>query len=127
MTKSTSQPRQLAIQLLGRENTETTRWAACLGGPTAPMVFRRGTDDVLLIDAPGFLREHPHEVAAAAGTHKDPEPVGLQKVEQLQHRLIDQVQVPQSEPGLPGVGHPVPNLRLELGRRAARPGPTERV
>src|SRR5271165_5462849 len=61
---------------------------------------RRGADHVLLEDAPGLLGEDPHEVPAPARAHKYPELVSLQQVEQLQHRLVHQLGVPDFEPGL---------------------------
>ena len=68
--------------------------------PVGVAVLGRAADDVLLVDTPGLLGEHPHEVTPAAGADEDPERVRLQQVEQVQHRPIHQLDVRDPELGL---------------------------
>jgi hypothetical protein len=89
--------------------------------PVGVRVRGGGADHVLLADAPGLLRERAHEVAAAAGAHEHPELVGLQVFEQLQHRLVDQLDVGNAELGLLDRLHPLVHLRIELVRRRTSP------
>ena len=112
---------------LARPEIEAPEKLLCPHDPSVCVgVLGGGADHVLLVDPPGLLGEHAHEVTPTTRADKHPEPVRLQVLEQLEHRLIDQLDVRDSQLRLLHRLQPLAHLRVELLRRRARPRPHER-
>ncbi len=79
-------------------------------------VLGGGVDHVLLEDPPGVLGEHAHEIAPAAGDHEHPKLVRPQIVEQLEHRLVHQLDIRHPQLRLLDGSKPIAHLRVELLR-----------
>ena len=84
--------------------------------------LRCRTDDVFAVDAQGTLGKDPHEVAPAARTDEDPPIVCLQQIEQLEHRLVDQVGPWAIVARVYGCGQKGLHLSFVRFRRGALPG-----